>query len=123
MARDVLSFIHRSGYFVGRFDGLMDRQTIADDRTYSVEEIRCKRFNAYYRVMADGVEFPSTVYIVPSQKTIWSRRQLKAWCKRNSHRLSEGEMIQADLSGAARGRSPLSLFWRKLCACSLDPRK
>jgi len=96
---------------------------VADYRTYSVEEIRCERFNAYYRVMADGVEFPSTVYVVPSQQTVWSRRQLKVWCKQNSHRLSEGTVIQADLSGATEGRSPLSLFWHKLCACSHDPRK
>jgi hypothetical protein len=69
----------------------------ADQRKYSVQEIRCKHFNVYYRVMADGVELPSTVFIMPSQKTTRSTEQLKTWCKQNSHLLADGQVVRADL--------------------------
>jgi hypothetical protein len=75
----------------------MDPQMIPDNRTYSVKEIRCKRFNLYYRVLADGRELSSTVYIMPSQKTARVIEQLEKWCKQNSHRLADGEVVRADL--------------------------
>jgi hypothetical protein len=101
----------------------MDPQKMPDQRKYSVREIRCERFNAYYRVMVDGVELPSTVYIMPSQKTARSTEQLKTWCKRNSDRLADGQVVQADLSGSARGMRVFSLFLDKLRTASLSIRR
>jgi hypothetical protein len=88
----------------------MDPQMTSAETKYSVEEIRCHRFNVYYRVMADGVAFPSTVYITPSQKTARTTEQLKTWCKQNSHRLADEQVVQADLSGSPQ-RTASSVSW------------
>jgi hypothetical protein len=88
----------------------MDQQMTPDERTYSVDEIGSNHFNFYYRVSADGVEFPSTVYIMPSQKSPRTIEQLKRWCRRNSHLLAEGQVIQVDLPFVPRRGRLFSIF-------------
>ena len=82
-----------------------------DERTFSVEEIGSNHFNFYYRVSADGVELPSIVYVMPSQKSRRTAEHLKSWCRRNSHLLAEGKVIQADLPYRTRHSRLFSLFY------------
>lgn len=90
--------------------GLMDPHMTRDERTYAVEEIGSNHFNFYYRISADGVEFPSIVYVMPSQKSRRTAEHLKEWCRRNSHLLADGSVVQADLPYRTRHTRLFSLI-------------
>jgi hypothetical protein len=47
---------------------------------------------------------------MPSQRSRRTIEQLKNWCRRNSHRLAEGKVIQADLPYATRHTRLFILF-------------
>ena len=88
----------------------VDPHMTRDERTYSVKEIGSNHFNFYYRVSADGVEFPSTVYIMPSQKSPRVTEHLKNWCRRNAHLLEQGAVVQADLPYRTRHSRLFTVF-------------
>ena len=68
-----------------------------DERQFLVVEVGKENHRIYYRVTADGVEFPSLVCIFASQGSSNFER-LEAWCKNNATRLESGAILHADLS-------------------------
>jgi hypothetical protein len=65
---------------------------------FSIKEILRENYKVYYRIMEDGVEFASPVYIYSSQRTTHGEKDLKDWCKSNAHRLTDGKIVYADLN-------------------------
>ena len=68
-----------------------------NERQFVVFEINRENHRIYYRVKADGVEFPSLVCIFASQKNTDSEKELKVWCKNNAARLESGAILHAHL--------------------------
>jgi hypothetical protein len=68
-----------------------------DERQFLLLEIGQENHRVYYRVTADGVEFPSLVCIFASQRSANAGEELKTWCKNNATRLESGAILQADL--------------------------
>ena len=68
-----------------------------NERQFVVFEINRENHRIYYRVKADGVEFPSLVCIFASQKNADSEKELKVWCKNNAARLESGVILHAHL--------------------------
>jgi hypothetical protein len=77
-----------------------------DERQFLVLETNRENHRIYYRVKANGVEFPSLVCILASQRSTYSEEELKTWCKNNSARLESGVILQADLSTINNDESP-----------------
>jgi hypothetical protein len=75
-----------------------------DERQFVVSEASRGNYRIYYRVKADGVEFPSLVCIFASHEHAESEKELEAWCKNNARRLEFGAILQADLSGNKFGQ-------------------
>lgn len=69
-----------------------------DERHFLVLETNRENRRIYYRVKADGVEFPSLVCILSRQRSTHSEEELKTWCKNDSARLESGVILEADLS-------------------------
>jgi hypothetical protein len=69
-----------------------------DEKQFVVLEANRENHRIYYRVKADGVEFPSLVCIFASQKSTDSEKELKAWCKNNAVGLESGAILHARLS-------------------------
>jgi hypothetical protein len=80
-----------------RFLGAADGEPTVNERQFSVFEISRENHRIYYRIKADGVEFPSLVCIFTSQKSTDSEKELKAWCKNNAARLESGTILHAHL--------------------------
>jgi len=70
-----------------------------DERHFIVSEASRGNYRIYYRVKADGVEFPSLACIFASHKHANSEKELERWCKNNAQRLESGAILQPDLSG------------------------
>jgi hypothetical protein len=69
-----------------------------DERHFLILQTNRENRRIYWRVKVDGVEFPSLVCILSSQRSTHSEEELKTWCKNNSARLESGVILQADLS-------------------------
>jgi hypothetical protein len=69
-----------------------------DERHFLILQTNRENRRIYYRVEADGVEFPSLVCILYSRRSTHSEEEMKTWCKNNSARLESGVILQADLS-------------------------
>jgi hypothetical protein len=69
-----------------------------DEKQFVILETNRENHRIYYRVKADGVEFPSLVCIFASQKSTESEKELKAWCKNNAARLESGAILHTHLS-------------------------
>ncbi len=68
-----------------------------DERQFLFLDIGPENHRIYYRVTADGVEFPSLVCIFASQKSTNAGEELKTWGKNNATRLESGAILHADL--------------------------
>ena len=71
---------------------------------FLLKEVRNEESRVYYRVFADGVEFPSLVFIFDNQKTDESVEDLKTWCRNNAARLGSGAILHANLSAMQESR-------------------
>ncbi len=80
-----------------RFLDAADGEPTVKERQFLVFEISRENHRIYYRIKADGVEFPSLVCIFASQKSTDSEKELKAWCKNNAARLGSGAILHAHL--------------------------
>jgi hypothetical protein len=69
-----------------------------DERRFLILQTNRENRRIYWRVKVNGVEFPSLVCILSSQRSTHSEEELKTWCKNNSARLESGVILQADLS-------------------------
>jgi hypothetical protein len=69
-----------------------------DERHFLILQTNRENRRIYWRVKVNGVEFPSLVCILSSQRSTHSEEELKTWCKNNSARLESGVILQADLS-------------------------
>ena len=58
--------------------------------------------NVYYRVLANGVENPSLVFIRSPDRTAHGGVVLREWCERDLHGLESGKVVEANLSDAEK---------------------
>ena len=71
---------------------------------FLLKEVRNEECRVYYRVFADGIEFPSRVFIFDNQKTDESVEDLKTWCRNNAARLASGATLHANLTAMQESR-------------------
>ena len=63
--------------------------------TIRISEVRHDGSSVYYRVLVNGVEKSSLVFVRAADRTAHGEADLKEWCERNVHKLDSGKVIEA----------------------------